>query len=77
MCLRLAANDNAFVKYAHDRRLDRGHDVRARLGLWKQRWLERRRFARELPWMADEVLVDYGLTREQARQLCRRPFWRV
>lgn len=49
----------------------------SRLCVWWQRWLERRRFARELPWMADEVLEDYGLTREQARRLCRRPFWRA
>ncbi|WP_316205409.1 MULTISPECIES: DUF1127 domain-containing protein [unclassified Bradyrhizobium] len=45
--------------------------------VWWERWLERRRFARQLPWMADEVLKDYGLTREQARWLCRRPFWRA
>ncbi|CAL77636.1 conserved hypothetical protein [Bradyrhizobium sp. ORS 278] len=47
------------------------------LRLWWQRWRERRRFARELPWMADEVLEDYGLTREEARRLCQRPFWRA
>jgi uncharacterized protein YjiS (DUF1127 family) len=43
--------------------------------VWWERWLERRWFARALPWLADEVLEDYGLTREQARRLCRRPFW--
>jgi uncharacterized protein YjiS (DUF1127 family) len=43
--------------------------------IWWERWLERRRFARALPWLADEVLEDYGLTREEARRLCRRPFW--
>ncbi|CCE03273.1 DUF1127 domain-containing protein [Bradyrhizobium sp. STM 3809] len=42
-----------------------------------QRWRERRRFARELPWLADEVLQDYGLTRDEAQRLCRRPFWRA
>ncbi|WP_316236462.1 DUF1127 domain-containing protein [Bradyrhizobium sp. SZCCHNR1015] len=47
------------------------------LRLWWQRWRERRRFGRELPWMADEELEDYGLTREEARRLCRRPFWRA
>ncbi|WP_257164839.1 DUF1127 domain-containing protein [Bradyrhizobium sp. SRS-191] len=47
------------------------------LRLWWTRWHERRRFARELPWMADEVLADYGVTRAQARQMCRRPFWRA
>ncbi|WP_244425531.1 DUF1127 domain-containing protein [Bradyrhizobium sp. STM 3843] len=47
------------------------------LRIWWERWRERRRFARELPWMADEVLEDYGLTREDARRLCRRPFWRA
>jgi uncharacterized protein YjiS (DUF1127 family) len=46
------------------------------LHIWWMRWRERRRFARVLPWLADEVLEDYGLTREQARRLCRRPFWR-
>ncbi|XUM21120.1 DUF1127 domain-containing protein [Bradyrhizobium oligotrophicum S58] len=45
------------------------------LRLWWARWHERRRFARELPWLADEVLEDYGLTRDEARRLCRRPFW--
>ncbi|MGJ5008412.1 DUF1127 domain-containing protein [Bradyrhizobium oligotrophicum] len=44
---------------------------------WWERWRERRRFARALPWLADEVLEDYGLTREEARRLCRRPFWRA
>ncbi|WP_456775665.1 DUF1127 domain-containing protein [Bradyrhizobium sp. USDA 4369] len=47
------------------------------LRLWWERWCERRRFAHELPWIADEVLEDYGLTRDQARRLCRRPFWRA
>ncbi|MGJ4969971.1 DUF1127 domain-containing protein [Bradyrhizobium sp. HKCCYLRH1073] len=47
------------------------------LRLWWSRWYERRRFARELPWMADEVLEDYGLTRKEARRLCRRPFWQA
>ncbi|MGC2782003.1 MAG: hypothetical protein WA418_40865 [Bradyrhizobium sp.] len=40
-------------------------------------WWERRRFARELPWIADEVLEDCGLTSDEARRLCRRPFWRA
>ncbi|NPU63950.1 DUF1127 domain-containing protein [Bradyrhizobium sp. 83012] len=47
------------------------------LRLWWARWRERRRFARELPWLADEVLEDYGLTRDEARRLCRRPLWRA
>ncbi|WP_315779981.1 MULTISPECIES: DUF1127 domain-containing protein [unclassified Bradyrhizobium] len=47
------------------------------LRLWWKRWRERGRFARELPWIADEVLQDYGLTRDEARRLCRRPFWRA
>ncbi|ABQ36130.1 hypothetical protein BBta_4064 [Bradyrhizobium sp. BTAi1] len=47
------------------------------LRLWWKRWRERHRFARELPWIADEVLADYGLTRDEARRLCRRPFWRA
>ena len=47
------------------------------LRLWWKRWRERHRFARELPWIADEVLEDYGLTRDEARRLCRRPFWRA
>ena len=47
------------------------------LRLWWERWRERRRFARDLPWLADEVLEDYGLTREEVRQLCRRPFWQA
>lgn len=45
--------------------------------VWWERWLERRWFARALPWLADEVPEDYGLTREQARWLCRRRFWRA
>ncbi|MGJ5093682.1 DUF1127 domain-containing protein [Bradyrhizobium oligotrophicum] len=47
------------------------------LRLWLARLRERRRFARELPWLADEVLEDYGMTRDEARRLCRRPFWRA
>jgi uncharacterized protein YjiS (DUF1127 family) len=45
------------------------------LQVWWARWLERRRFARALPLLADEVLEDYGLNRREARRLCRRPFW--
>ncbi len=69
-----AANVYPFVKAAH-------HDGGAHRGpvwtirVWWERWLERRWFARVLPLLADEVLEDYGLTREEARRLCRRPFW--
>ncbi|MGJ4939351.1 DUF1127 domain-containing protein [Bradyrhizobium sp. HKCCYLS1011] len=65
-----------FVSAARDD--DRVHrETVSILRIWWERWRERRRFGRELPWMADEVLEDYGLTREQARRLCRRPFWRA
>ncbi|GLH75553.1 hypothetical protein SSBR45G_04610 [Bradyrhizobium sp. SSBR45G] len=58
-------------------RIHGGSKPASLLRLWWERWRERRRFARELPWMADESLEDYGLTREEARRLCRRPFWRA
>ena len=68
----LATNVYAFVKPAHiDKRPARTAATLV------SRWLERRRFARALPWMADEVLEDYGLTREDALRICRRPFWRA
>ena len=69
-----AANVYPFAKPAHEA----GPVLRAPgwiVRIWWERWLERRWFARALPWLADEVLEDYGLTREQARRLCRRPFW--
>ena len=75
MPLRLATNDNAFVKLAHDRS-GCGREAGSLLRIWWARSRERRAFARELPLLADEVLEDYGLTREEARRLCRRPFWR-
>jgi uncharacterized protein YjiS (DUF1127 family) len=71
-----STNVYPFVKAAHaDGRTDRetGWIVR----VWWERWLERRWFARVLPLLADEVLEDYGLTREGARRICRRPFWRA
>ena len=71
-----AANVYPFVKAAHNPgRVHReaAWDVR----IWWTRWLERRRFARALSLLADEVLDDYGLTRDEARRLCRRPFWRA
>jgi uncharacterized protein YjiS (DUF1127 family) len=76
----LSAKPDANVYYlarpAHD---DRGTDRRvlSLVRVWWSRWLERRRFARALPSMADEVLEDYGLTRDEAWRLCRRPFWRA
>jgi len=71
-----AANVYPFVKAAQDDgRADREPAWIVRV--WWERWLERRWFARALPLLADEVLEDYGLTREEARRLCRRPFWRA
>jgi uncharacterized protein YjiS (DUF1127 family) len=72
-----AANVYPFVKAAarSDGRAHRKAVLVVRV--WRERWLERRRFARALPLLADEVLEDYGLTREEARRLCRRPFWRA
>jgi uncharacterized protein YjiS (DUF1127 family) len=71
-----AANVYPFVKAA-----DSGGRVHREAAwivrVWWERWLERRWFARALPLLADEVLEDYGLTREEARRLCRRPFWRA
>lgn len=63
----------------HVRKIHSNGDACSRLKsillVWWTRWRERRRFARVLPWLADEVLEDYGLTRDEARRLCRRPFW--
>jgi uncharacterized protein YjiS (DUF1127 family) len=73
---KLAANVNAFVKSAHKDE-STGQAAASMLRIWWSRWLERHRFSRALPGMADEVLADYGLTREEARKLCRRPFWRA
>jgi len=72
--LNLSANVYYLARPAADRGCAEPKPV-SLLRLWWERWRERRRFAWELPGIADEVLEDYGLTREEARRLCRRPFW--
>jgi uncharacterized protein YjiS (DUF1127 family) len=72
---RIAAQIDEYVRRIHSNG-DACSRLKSILHIWWMRWRERRRFARVLPWLADEVLEDYGLTREQARWLCRRPFWR-
>lgn len=47
------------------------------LGLWWLRYRERQRMQRDLPTFTDEVLEDFGLTREQAAEQAKRPFWRA
>jgi uncharacterized protein YjiS (DUF1127 family) len=71
-----ATNVYPFVNATRNDRLGDRETARV-VRIWWERWRERRRFARALPWLADEVLEDYGLTREQVRRLCRRPFWRA
>lgn len=45
--------------------------------LWVRRAIERRRMARDMDGFTDAVLRDFGLTRKQAEQEVRRPFWRA
>jgi uncharacterized protein YjiS (DUF1127 family) len=73
---RLATNLNDFVKSPHNER-GCSRKISLPLRVWWGRWRERRSFARGLPGIADEVLEDFGLTRDEARKLCRRPFWRA
>jgi uncharacterized protein YjiS (DUF1127 family) len=40
---------------------------------WRDRWEQRRRLLR----LDDRMLRDIGMTRDQARALSRRPFWRA
>lgn len=46
------------------------------LRLWRERWIERRLFARELDMLPDETLRDFGMTRDAAYEESHRPFWR-
>jgi uncharacterized protein YjiS (DUF1127 family) len=47
------------------------------LRVWRERWTERRLFARELDTLPDETLRDFGMTREAAFEQSHRPFWRA
>lgn len=47
------------------------------LRLWRLRHRERYGMRRDLPTLPNEVLEDFGLTRQQAESLSRRPFWRA
>jgi uncharacterized protein YjiS (DUF1127 family) len=38
-------------------------------------WLERRRTRQQLAALDDRMLADIGLTREQRRMECAKPFW--
>ena len=40
------------------------------------RWCERRRQRRDLSDLDDRLLDDIGITRRQADEECRKPFWR-
>lgn len=44
--------------------------------LWLRRFLERRRYRRELPSLPDTVLEDFGLDRATAQAIADTPFWR-
>ncbi|MEQ8481615.1 MAG: DUF1127 domain-containing protein [Hoeflea sp.] len=46
------------------------------LRLWVSRFLERRRMRREVGVFTEEMLRDLGMTRAQARDAARTPFWR-
>ena len=46
------------------------------LRVWRARWEERRLFARELTFLPDETLKDFGMTRDEAYEQSHRPFWR-
>lgn len=48
-----------------------------RLSLWAERYRQRRRWARELPGFTDEMLKDFGLTRQEAHAIAHRPFWKA
>ena len=69
-----AGNVYPFAKPAHDG-APAGRAQGWVVQVWWERWLERHWFARALPLLADEALEDYGLTRDEARRICRRPFW--
>ena len=45
--------------------------------LWLERFLERRRMARDAESFTDEMLSDFGLSRREARAIARTPFWRA
>lgn len=45
--------------------------------VWRVRWSERRLLARELNFLPDETLKDFGMTRIVAYKLSHRPFWRA
>lgn len=45
--------------------------------LWLERFLERRRMARDAESFTDEMLRDFGLSRREARAIARTPFWRA
>lgn len=49
----------------------------AMLGLGWRRHRERQRMQRDLPGFTDEMLRDFGLTRAQAEEQAKRPFWRA
>ncbi len=44
---------------------------------WWLRFNERRRMQRDLPTFPDEMLEDFGLTRDEAKALSTRPFWKA
>ena len=47
------------------------------LATWWHRWQERRQMAQDLPSFTDEVLQDFGLSRDKAKDLVNKPFWRA
>jgi uncharacterized protein YjiS (DUF1127 family) len=52
------------------------HTLFARLWAALSAWQHRRRSHRDLLSLDDRMLKDIGLTRAQAEQASRKPFWR-
>ncbi|MCL6706231.1 DUF1127 domain-containing protein [Pseudomonas sp. R2.Fl] len=51
--------------------------MKAVLFLWLGRFVERRRYRRELSSFPDSVLKDFGLDRKTAHAIAHTPFWRA
>lgn len=49
----------------------------ARLVTWINRWAARRAHRTKLQMMDDHLLRDIGLTRHEAEQQARKPFWQA
>ena len=65
-----------FRRFREPRTIRRTRGVAGLIKLWRRRWVERREMRDLALFQPDSVLLDAGVSREEAWRRSRKPFWR-